>query len=109
MGLVGEVFAVAVDDPTSHDATAVASEAARTLDVPADAYGTVAQAIDAAKDAAGRDGGVVVAGSLYLVGEARSGMETSDERMAEAHLRFSAEVTLDDEHEAPEPVNLPDE
>jgi dihydrofolate synthase/folylpolyglutamate synthase len=108
-GIIGNVFAVTVDDPTTHEAGEVASEAGRALGVPADAYGTVEQAIEAARDAAGADGGVIVAGSLYLIGEARSGTKISDDRMAEAHLRFSAEVTLDDEDEAPEPVDLPDE
>lgn len=109
VGLVGEVFAVALDDPTSHDAAEVAGEASLALGVPAVAYGTVAQAIDAASVAAGTGGGVVVAGSLYVVGEARAGIESSDDRTAEAHLRFSAEVTVDDDYEAPEPVNLEDE
>jgi dihydrofolate synthase/folylpolyglutamate synthase len=108
-GLIGNVFAVTVDDPASHDATDVAAAAATSLGVPGDAYEPAAQAIDAAKDAAGPDGGVVVAGSLYLVGEVRAGIEGSDDRMAEAHLRFSAEVAMDDEGEGPEPVNLLEE
>ena len=109
VGLVGQVFAVEVADPTSHVADEVADEAGRALGVAAVAYGSVPEALDAAKDAAGPDGGVVVAGSLYLVGEARSGSDVSDDRMAEAHLRFSADVTMDDEDEAPEPVNLLEE
>jgi dihydrofolate synthase/folylpolyglutamate synthase len=108
-GLIGNVFAVTVDDPTSHDDTEVAETAARVLGVPGEAYGSAALAIDAAKDAAGADGGVVVAGSLYLVGDVRSGMEGPDDRMAEAHLRFSADVAMDDESEAPEPMNLLEE
>ena len=109
VGLIGQVFAVGVDDPTSHEAGDVADEAGRTLGVAAVAYGSVPEALDAAKNAAGPGGGVVVAGSLYLVGEARSGVDISDDRMAEAHLRFSAEVALDDEDQGPEPVSLPEE
>lgn len=108
-GLVDRVFTVSVDDPTSHDAADVAREAARVLGVPATSYATVPAAIEAAKDAAGVDGGVVVAGSLYLVGEARLGTQAPRDRMAEAHLRFSAEVASDDEDGASEPVYLPDE
>jgi dihydrofolate synthase/folylpolyglutamate synthase len=108
-GLIGNVFAVAVDDPASHDAEKVAEAVGRTLGIPGSAYGTVAEAVDAAKDAAGADGGVVVAGSLYLVGEVRSGVEGADDRTAEAHLRFSAEDTMEDEDEAPEAVNLLEE
>ena len=108
-GLVGEVFTVAVDDPTSHQPDAVAAEAARVLDVPANAYESVSQAVEAAKASAGVDGGVVVAGSLYLVGEVRLETQPSEDRMGEAHLRFSAEVASDDEEGAEEPVYLPDE
>jgi len=108
-GLVGNVFAVSVDDPTSHEAVEVASAAGLALGVPAEAYETATQAIDAAISAAGPDGGVVVAGSLYLVGEVRANMGSSDDRMAEAHLRFSAEVPVDDDGEAPEPVDLLEE
>lgn len=108
-GLVGEVFTVAVDDPTSHLPDVVAAEAARVLDVPANAYESVSQAVEAAKASAGVDGGVVVAGSLYLVGEARLETRPSEDRMGEAHLRFSAEVASDDDEGAEEPVYLPDE
>jgi len=108
-GLIGKVFAVDVDDPTSHEAGEVAMAAAETLGVPGDAYGTATEAVDAATDAAGPSGGVVVAGSLYLVGEIRAGNERADDRTAEAHRRFSAEVTLDDDSEAPEPVGLLEE
>jgi dihydrofolate synthase/folylpolyglutamate synthase len=108
-GLVERVFTVGVDDPASHDAAEVAVAAAGSLGVRADAYGSVKEAVDAAVGAAGAAGGVVVAGSLYLVGEARAGGERSDDRMAEAHLRFSAEIAGDDDEGAPEPVYLEEE
>jgi len=108
-GLVGRVFAVNVDDPTSHQAADVAREAGQAINVPADAYQSVTAALEAAKTAAGPEGGVVVAGSLYLVGEARSGVQSSEDRAQEAHLRFSAEVELDDDDDGPQPVNLQDE
>ncbi len=108
-GLIGEVFAVAVADPTSHAPDAVATEAASVLDVPANAYDSVSHAVEAAKASAGGDGGVVVAGSLYLVGEVRLDTRPSEDRMGEAHLRFSVEDPSDDEDGAPEPVYLQDE
>jgi dihydrofolate synthase/folylpolyglutamate synthase len=109
-GLIARVFAVNIDDPTSHQATEVAQEAGEALGVPADAYPTVAEAIEAATEAAGPEGGVVVAGSLYLVGEARTGVQGSEDRVQEAHLRFSAEVELGGEDDdGPQPVNLQDE
>ncbi len=105
-GLVGSVYAVAIDDPASHDPADLADEASRILGVPSHAYASVPAALEAAKDAAGPAGGVVVAGSLYLVGEVRSKMELSADHMAEAHLRFPAEVVHDDAPEAPEAVDL---
>ena len=108
-GLVEKVFSVAVDDPASHDASDVANEAAQALGVAGEAYGTIGEALEAAKETASPGGGVVVAGSLYLVGEARSGLGRSDDRTAEAHLRFSVDAPTEEDYEAPEPVNLPDE
>ena len=60
--------------PTSERAIPVAGLAERVrplVDVPVLEADEVDQAIDMARAEAGRDGAVLVAGSLYLVGEAR--------------------------------------
>jgi dihydrofolate synthase/folylpolyglutamate synthase len=90
-GHVTEVFATAADDPMSLPAAEVAEAAAATLGVPANVVGGVVAAVDAAREAAGPDGGVVVAGSLYVAGEAREAFDLPAERGVAAHLRF--EVT----------------
>jgi dihydrofolate synthase/folylpolyglutamate synthase len=65
------VHAVAPASPRARPAAETAALAA-TLGVPADVHGGLAAALACARDAA-RDGAVVcVAGSLYLVGEARA-------------------------------------
>ncbi|GMR01847.1 MAG: folylpolyglutamate synthase/dihydrofolate synthase family protein [Acidimicrobiia bacterium] len=107
-GLVGHVFATAAGDPSSIDARVVADEAADALGVPADPYPDVPTALVAAKDAAGSSGGVVVAGSLYVVGEARREVDWPPDKSAEAHMRFEAE-RIDDVSEETEPYDLPDE
>jgi dihydrofolate synthase / folylpolyglutamate synthase len=71
--LVPAVRALHVVTPASargRPATEVA-EAARRLGARADVHGSVAEAIECARGAAGSNGVVCVAGSLYLVGEAR--------------------------------------
>lgn len=65
---------VAPVSPRGRDAAEVAALAA-TFGVPADVHGGIAAALACARDAA-RDGALVcVAGSLYLVGEARALLE----------------------------------
>lgn len=107
-GLVDHVFATEANDPSSIDAHVVAKEAADTLGVRADPYPDVPTAFAAAKDAAGSSGGVVVAGSLYVVGEARREVDWPADKSAEAHMRFEAE-RIDDVSEGPEPYDLSDE
>ena len=63
-------------------------------------------ALAAATAAAGPDGGVVVAGSLYVVGEVRAAYAIDDRVVTEAHIRFEAErpgedADEDDEGEDP--------
>lgn len=107
-GLVGRVYATAAKDPSSIDPHVVATDAADALGVPVDTYPDVPMALAAAKEAAGSSGGVVVAGSLYVVGEARKGADSSVDRSSEAHMRFEAE-RIDDESEGAVPIDLPDE
>jgi len=89
-GLVGHVFACAADDTSSVSPDDVAAGAESALGISATTYPDVAAALDAAEGAAGSDGGVVVAGSLYVVGEARRTLVSSDDRSSEAHLRFDS-------------------
>lgn len=107
-GLVGAVYATAADDPSSVDPQRVAEEARIALDAPSAVYPDVASALEAATSAAGTGGGVLVTGSLYVVGEARTATEAPPDRSAEAHLRFELEPE-DDEFEGPMPHALDEE
>ncbi len=100
-GHIAAVFATAADDPASLPAASVADAAATTLGVTAHVVDGVSAAVAAAREAAGPDGGVVVAGSLYVAGEARAAFRLPEERGVAAHLRFEARGP-DDEEEAPE-------
>lgn len=69
-GAVRRLHAVAPATPRARPAAELAA-AARALGVDADAHAGVAEAIACARRAASDGAAVVVAGSLYLVGEAR--------------------------------------
>jgi dihydrofolate synthase/folylpolyglutamate synthase len=73
-GLVGEVIATAAADPTAVPAQEVAAAAREVFgaDVPVETVTPVAQAITEALHRVGEDDAVIVTGSLYVVGEARS-------------------------------------
>jgi len=90
-GLVGKVFATAPDDPAAISPNLVAAASADALGVEAVAIPSAADALQQATAAAGDEGGVIVAGSLYLVGEVRAEYELLGDRSADAHLRFEAE------------------
>ncbi|GMQ98059.1 MAG: folylpolyglutamate synthase/dihydrofolate synthase family protein [Acidimicrobiia bacterium] len=98
-GLVGHVFACAAVDTSSVPPDDVAAGAESALGVSATTYPDVAAALSAAEIAAGSDGGVVVAGSLYVVGEARGTLVPSDDRSSEAHLRFDSSIEDDEEQD----------
>ena len=51
------------------------------------------------KKAAGDEGGVVVAGSLYLIGEVRGQYEALSGGLPDVHVRIEAEREFDHEHE----------
>jgi dihydrofolate synthase / folylpolyglutamate synthase len=103
-GAIAAVFATQAADPGSIDRTAVALAAASVLGVDATPVADVASAVEAAVAAAGPEGGVVVAGSLYVAGEARSGFAVPSDRTAGAHLRFEAERAGDLEEEEDLPL-----
>jgi dihydrofolate synthase/folylpolyglutamate synthase len=101
-GRVDAVYAAAVDDPASHDPDALAPEAGSVLGVPSSGFDDALTALAAARDDAGPEGGVVVAGSLYLVGEVYSTLGTPTSRPSEAHVRYEAEVDVDGVPDEPE-------
>ena len=90
-GRVDQVFATTVADPLAWEPSVVAEAASEALGVPAEAFEDPTTAVEAATIAAGRDGGVAVAGSLYLAGEVRATFDVVDRPLEDAHLRFEAE------------------
>jgi dihydrofolate synthase/folylpolyglutamate synthase len=72
-GIAGEVFAVAAQSDRSIPAQQVAEAARASLpDRDTHVAGSVSEGVRAALAAAGEDGAVLVTGSMYVVGEARS-------------------------------------
>lgn len=90
-GLIGKVFATAPEDAAAIAPQEVAEAAGESLHVEAVVFADPAEAVDAAQQEAGADGGVVVAGSLYLIGEVRTRYVMVGDRSGVAHLRFEAE------------------
>ncbi|MEZ5176592.1 MAG: Mur ligase family protein [Acidimicrobiia bacterium] len=95
VGQVCKVYATAANDESAIAPDVIAAAAADVLEVPAAAYERSEQALADAVADAGVDGGVIVTGSLYLVGEVRHLFEVAVDASAGAHLRFEPEV-LDD-------------
>ena len=89
-GRVRSVVATTVADPAVRPASEVATQAGDVLGVPSVAIDDPHAALSRARADAGTEGGVVVAGSLYLVGELRGGFDVTDSATAEAHLHFDA-------------------
>lgn len=104
-GLIGKVFATAPEDAAAIAPQEVAEAAGESLHVEAVVFADPAEAVDAAQQEAGADGGVVVAGSLYLVGEVRTRYVMVGDRSGVAHLRFEAE-RFDSDDEAD--LEIPD-
>ena len=91
-GKVDRVFATAADDPMAIDAATVAAAAGEALGAPSEAVASVAEAVTAAiAAAAGGDEGVVIAGSLYVIGEARHSLGL-DNSPSPVHRRFEAPI-----------------
>ena len=103
-GRIAAVYTCAVDDPASQDPTKLADEAHDALGVPSRDFGSASEALAAAVSDAGSDGGVVAAGSLYLIGELRGSFGLSETAMQEAHLRFEAERDFEDDPEEEDPA-----
>jgi dihydrofolate synthase/folylpolyglutamate synthase len=98
-GLVAKVYGTAPDDPAAIPPETVAREAGSALGVDAVAVPYITDALREAMESAESDTGVIVAGSLYVVGEVRRGFDAVDDRSGEAHLRVEAERGFDHEDE----------
>lgn len=91
-GLVSAVWATEPADSAAIPAGEVAAAAAEVLDVPVETVPGVSEAVAAAMAVAGAEGAVVVAGSLYVVGEARSELIGEEVRSAAVHVRYEVPV-----------------
>lgn len=98
-GAVAQVYTAAAGDPAAVDPLIVAHDAAAVLDVPAHAFDSPESALAEAIADAGPEGGVVVAGSLYLAGDLREIFDVRADHSAEAHVRYEAEVPESPEDE----------
>ncbi|MEN8233966.1 MAG: folylpolyglutamate synthase/dihydrofolate synthase family protein [Actinomycetota bacterium] len=94
-GLVEHLWATASDDAGAIDATEVAATAGRALGCETTVVDHVPEALERAIEAAGEGGAVVVAGSLYVTGEAREAMIGTGFRPSGIHVRYEAEVDVE--------------
>jgi len=90
-GLISRVIATRAADPMAVDAASVAAAAGDELGAPTRVVTPVADAVEAAISSAEDGEGVVVAGSLYVIGEARHalGLENA---ASPVHRRFESEI-----------------
>jgi dihydrofolate synthase/folylpolyglutamate synthase len=98
-GLVAKVYGTAPDDPAAILPETVAREAGSALGIDAVALPDITDALREAMESAESDSGVIVAGSLYVVGEVRREFDAVDDRSGEAHQRVEAERGFDHEDE----------
>jgi len=90
-GRVSRVIATQADDHLAVAATAVAEAAGTALEVPAEVVSAVPDALEKAITKVVPGAGVVVAGSLYVIGEARHSLGL-DDSPSPVHRRFEAPV-----------------
>lgn len=90
-GAVANVIATQADDRLAVAASEIAAAAGESLGVPAQAITPVSAAVDAALAGVGHGNGVVVAGSLYVVGEARHFLGL-DNAPSPVHRRFEPPI-----------------
>lgn len=98
-GLIASVSATAPRDAGAISAELIAEAAGESLDVPATTFPDVLEAVQRATQEAGAEGGVVVAGSLYLIGEVRGEYEALGDRSQDVHVRIEAERDFDQDSE----------
>lgn len=89
-GRVARVWATAPEDPAAIAPGQVAGAAAEVLEAPVETVPGVVEAVHRAVAAAGEEGGVLVTGSLYTVGEARSDLVGEEVRVGGVHVRIDA-------------------
>ena len=85
-GLVGRVYATAPHDPAAIAPDLVAAASVEALGVEAVVVPDVLDALHQATESAGDEGGVAVAGSLYVVGDVRDRKST---RLNSSHTDIS--------------------
>ena len=93
-GQIAHVWATAPDDPAAQPAQQVATAAAEVLGTEATVVETVPDALAAAMEAAGETGAVVVAGSIYVAGEARASLIGDAVEPSGVHVRYQAPIDL---------------
>lgn len=98
-GQIQHVYSAAPDDAEAVEASAVAKSASDVLGAPSSVHESVTAALAEAVSAADTNGGVIVAGSLYVAGEARESFDLSGDRSGEAHVRIEAEISDDPDEE----------
>jgi dihydrofolate synthase/folylpolyglutamate synthase len=102
-GLAGHLWATAPADPGAIDAAVIEASAGPVLGCEATVVENVPDAVVEAMAAAGSGGAVVVAGSLYVAGEARESLIGTVFRPSGVHVRFESVVEDDTEDDADEP------
>lgn len=102
-GLAGHLWATAPADPGAIDAAVIAASAGPVLGCEATVVENVPDAVAEAMAAAGSGGAVVVAGSLYVAGEARESLIGTVFRPSGVHVRFESVVEEDTEDDVDEP------
>jgi dihydrofolate synthase/folylpolyglutamate synthase len=102
-GLAGHLWATAPADPGAIDAAVIEASAGPVLGCEATVVENVPDAVVQAMAAAGSGGAVVVAGSLYVAGEARESLIGTVFRPSGVHVRFESVVEDDTEDDADEP------
>ncbi|MCP3998092.1 MAG: hypothetical protein GY722_23980 [bacterium] len=90
-GRVAHVVATQADDHLAVPAAEVARAAEAELGVSSEVVVPTAAAVEAALDAVEEGQGIIVAGSLYVIGEARHALSL-DNAPSPVHRRFEAEI-----------------
>jgi dihydrofolate synthase/folylpolyglutamate synthase len=97
-GQLARVVATQAEDHLAVPAEKIARGVEEALGVPVEAVVPVAKALDVAVEGAGPGEAIVVAGSLYVVGEARHALGL-DSSPSPVHRRFEAPVLLEEDFE----------
>lgn len=90
-GLADHLWATAPDDEGAIDPAMIADGGGRALACDSTIVAGVPEAVAAAMEAAGSKGSIVVAGSLYVAGEARASLIGTEFRPSGVHVRYEAE------------------